>query len=64
MSSTTKEKSSVGLKGLHDGLNDKGIGSSDKSTTLPKGPSVNDEAVRTGTAVGTTQTKGMGRKLK
>jgi hypothetical protein len=64
MSLTQKKKSSVGLKGLHDSLSDHGIGSSDESTKLPKGPSVNDEAVRSGTAVGEGEQKGMGKRLK
>jgi hypothetical protein len=64
MSLSYPKKSSVGLHGLHDGLNTHGIGSSDESTKLPKRHSINDEATRTGTAVGEQEKKGMGGKLK
>lgn len=38
------------VKSIHEGLTNKSPSSSDKSTQLPKGPSVNQDATRTSTA--------------
>lgn len=35
---------------LHDGLKNQSASASDKSTQLPKGPSVNQDATRSGVA--------------
>jgi hypothetical protein len=39
-----------GFKGLHSGMKDQSAEPTDKSTELPKGPSVNEDATRSGVA--------------
>ena len=44
------ESESQGFKGLHVGLTNREPSATDKSTELPKGPSVDADATRTSTA--------------